>query len=187
MKSNRAANLITHNSDEWPSDYETCGTTGCTAASFATAISALIGKKFTPLEYSVMNGRYPGHNNLRYIEPQAITALREQYGVGTNKLTATTTELDAALERYHQDPEKYSAPIIYVTTGTTHAVVVTEKLADGKYTTIDSGIYYDISDTDRKGASTYNYSPTSGGWSTAEGLWGPLTYLWQMEMMEQKN
>lgn len=125
----------------WPDGYN--GGAGCAVASTSSALSGLLGQNITPKQ--IMS--YQGNNELMYWNncgsALGVTASLDQ--------TGQTSSIDVALNRYLNDPSRYSAPIIG-SSNPQHYVVVTGKNADGSYSIIDSSGY---------NARTYTYSPST--------------------------
>lgn len=112
---------------------------GCAVASTATALSGL-GIMATPYEiYSKVNENSVSMNwskvQTTYHLTMEMTTGGEIKNLSSEEQTA---RIDAALQKYLENPDTYTPPIISFMKPYQHKVVVTGKNADGTYKIIDS-------------------------------------------------
>lgn len=144
----------------WPAGYSG---SGCAVAATAMALSGLTGTSVTPKEIMAAQG------NSISMQWSNICSSKD-LNVAVD-YSATTSELDAALEKYLSNPDKYSAPIIGAEGGgQSHFAVVTGKNADGSYQIIEGSGW---NATTYRNTSTYSLNKS--------GFTGQLCRLVQYE------
>ena len=116
---------------------------GCAIASTSMALSS-IGIDKSPKQIVADGNAEPttGYMNRWKIEGTSLNEI--QFPKENRQAINTTAELDSALKKYYENPEKYAPPITYIRIRSgdetfSHAVVVTGKNADGTYKVADPG------------------------------------------------
>lgn len=132
----------------WPDSY---GGGGCAVASTASALSGLLGKNVTPEQIMSYQGNSVSMQWKNCESTLGVIAITKNGNTGVS-----LSDIDVALDRYQNDPDHYSAPIIG-SSNPQHYVVVTGKSANGSYSIIDSSGY----GPGGRGAQTYTFSPST--------------------------